>query len=67
MVFFQQENKKIIKGIIVVHMWGNVCDFSKLRNLCKKRNIKIIEDASESLGSSFLDGKIKNIPVQLVI
>ncbi len=56
---FNKKTKKIIKGIIVVHMWGNVCDFSKLRNLCKKRNIKIIEDASESLGSSFLDGKIK--------
>ena len=43
--------KKTIKAIIVVHMWGNVCEFEKLKKICKNRSIRIIEDASESLGS----------------
>ncbi len=51
------KTKKIIKAIIIVHMWGNVCEFEKLKKLCKKRNIKIIEDASESLGSFLIKSK----------
>ena len=43
--------KKVIKVVIVAHMWGRACDFSKLKNICKKRNIFILEDAAEALGS----------------
>ena len=46
-----KKTKKIIKALIIVHVFGNVVDFTKLRIICKKRNIKILEDASESLGS----------------
>ena len=44
---------KIIKAIVIVHMWGNVCEFDQLKKVCRKKNLKIIEDASESLGSYF--------------
>ena len=46
-----KKTKKIIKVIIVAHMWGRICEFSKLKRLCKKRNIFILEDAAEALGS----------------
>ena len=46
-----KKTKKIIKVIIVAHMWGRACDFSELKNICKKRNIFILEDAAEALGS----------------
>ena len=46
-----KNTKKEIKAIIVAHMWGRACDFSELTKLCKKRNIYIIEDAAEALGS----------------
>lgn len=42
-----------IAAIIIVHVWGNACDFQLLKNICKDRNIKIIEDAAESLGTTF--------------
>ena len=42
---------KAIKVIIVAHMWGRSCNFSKLKHLCKVRNIFILEDAAEALGS----------------
>ena len=48
---FNKKTKKIIKVIIVAHMWGRACDFSSLKKLCKKRNINILEDAAEALGS----------------
>ena len=45
-----------IKAIVPVHVLGNMCDMNKLVSICKKYNISIVEDAAESLGSSF-DGK----------
>tara|TARA_X000000950_G_C13887460_1_gene649450 strand:+ start:299 stop:1429 length:1131 start_codon:yes stop_codon:yes gene_type:complete len=45
-----------IKAIVPVHVLGNVCDMNRLILICKKYNIKIIEDAAESLGSTY-DGK----------
>jgi perosamine synthetase len=46
-----KKTKKILKVIIVAHMWGRPCDFLKLKKICKKRNIYILEDAAEALGS----------------
>ena len=46
-----KKTKKIIKVIIITHMWGRACNFSKLKEICKKRKIFIIEDAAEALGS----------------
>mgnify|MGYP001038413582 CR=1 FL=1 len=46
-----KKTKKIIKAIIVVSTWGISKDLKKLKKVCKLMNIKIIEDAAESLGS----------------
>lgn len=46
-----KKSKKIIKVIIVAHMWGRACNFFELKRLCKSRNILILEDAAEALGS----------------
>ncbi len=45
------KTKRVIKVIIIAHMWGRACNFAKLKTLCKKRNIYILEDAAEALGS----------------
>jgi len=52
-------NKKII-AIIVVHTFGSLCKLDKLVNICKKKNIYIIEDAAESLGAYYKSGVFKN-------
>ncbi|MBT4370494.1 MAG: LegC family aminotransferase, partial [Candidatus Marinimicrobia bacterium] len=49
--------KSKISAIIPVHVWGNAAQLDELIPLCKKRNIKVVEDASESLGSIYTDGK----------
>ena len=56
---YNLKTNKIITAIIVVHMWGNVCDFINIKKFCRKRNIKIIEDASESIGSYFVKSNKK--------
>ena len=44
---------------MVVHVFGNAVDFTRLHSVCKKNNIKIIEDAAESLGTFYTKGKFK--------
>ena len=54
-------NKKTIKkisAIIVVHMYGKLCELTELTKICKKKNIKIVEDAAESIGSFYKKNKI---------
>ena len=49
-----------IFAIMPVHLFGNLVNLDKLSKICKNKNIKIIEDASESLGSKYLSGKFKD-------
>ncbi len=51
--------RRKISAIVPVHIWGNACNLSDLVELCKKRNIKIVEDASESLGTYFKENMLK--------
>jgi len=45
-----------ISAIIPVHVWGNAAWLDELIPLCKERNIAVVEDASESLGTIYIDG-----------
>lgn len=57
---YNKRTKKRISAIIVVHVWGNLVDLDDLVFICKKKNIKIVEDASEALGSFYSKGTFKN-------
>tara|TARA_Y100000741_G_scaffold237728_1_gene181912 strand:+ start:2100 stop:3260 length:1161 start_codon:yes stop_codon:yes gene_type:complete len=54
-----KKTKRKIKALIPVHVWGNAVQLDELIKLCKERNISILEDASESLGTMYLYGKYK--------
>ena len=56
---FNKKTKKRISAIIPVHVWGNAANLDELVLLCKERNIKIVEDASESLGTNYINGSLK--------
>ncbi len=56
-------NKKTgnrISALIVVHVFGNAVRLDKLINLCRKKNIALIEDAAESIGTFYTSGKFKD-------
>ena len=55
-----KKTKKKIKAVIPVHFSGNAVDLEAIVNFCKKKNIKIVEDAAEALGTFYLRGKLKN-------
>jgi len=48
------------KAIIVVHFAGNPCNISKLKEIKKKFNVAILEDAAHALSSSFSNKLIGN-------
>lgn len=50
---YNKKSGKIIKVIIVTNIFGHIADYQNLRKVCKKFKIKILEDASESLGSFY--------------
>lgn len=45
-----------ISAIIPVHVFGNAVWLDELDEVCKERNIKIVEDASESIGTIYIRG-----------
>tara|TARA_R110000868_G_scaffold153644_9_gene379161 strand:- start:8029 stop:9174 length:1146 start_codon:yes stop_codon:yes gene_type:complete len=49
------KTKKVVKAIIPMHTLGHAVDMLSLTQLCLKYNIKVIEDASESLGAKWGD------------
>ena len=54
---YNRKTNRKISAIIPVHIFGNAVDMEKLVPICKEKNIKIIEDSSESLGTVYKNGK----------
>ncbi len=50
---YNKKTRRKIKAIIPVHIFGHPTDMDTLVEICKKNNIGIIEDATESLGSEY--------------
>lgn len=48
-----RKNKKVIKVLIVVHIFGHPAKIKSLVNIAKKFKIRVLEDAAEGLGSKF--------------
>ena len=51
---------KVIKAIIIVHVFGNPANMERLMEIKEKYNLKVLEDATEALGSYYLQGKYAN-------
>ena len=56
---FNKISGKKISALIVVSVWGVPPKIDNLYKVCKNRNIKIIEDATEALGSTYIGGRFK--------
>ena len=50
---FNKYTNKRIKFMMPLHMFGHPAKIIELKKIAKKYNLKIIEDAAESLGSTF--------------
>lgn len=50
-------NGSIVKAIVVVHVFGNMADMVSIMYIAEKYNLKVIEDATEALGTKYIEGK----------
>ena len=48
------------KVLVPVHLCGQPCDMKRIRELCNKYNVKIVEDASHAIGGSYQGAPIGN-------
>lgn len=50
---------KIVKAIVVVHVFGNLADMEAIMEVAERYHLKVIEDATEALGTYYTSGKYK--------
>ena len=51
---------KKTKCIIPVHLSGFCCDMDRLKSICKKKNIYLIEDSAQALGATYKNKNLGN-------
>lgn len=49
--------EKAVKVVVVVHVFGNMADMVAIMDIAKQYNLKVIEDATEALGTRYTEGK----------
>ena len=47
---------KPVKAVVVVHVFGNMADMEAVMDIAHQYNLKVIEDATEALGTKYIDG-----------
>ncbi|RBP58089.1 aminotransferase in exopolysaccharide biosynthesis [Alkalibaculum bacchi] len=53
------KTNKHIKALVVVHVFGNMADMEKIMDIASQYNLKVIEDATEAIGTYYTEGKYK--------
>ena len=46
-----------VKAIVVVHVFGNMADMEAIMDIAEKYHLKVIEDATEALGTYYTEGR----------
>lgn len=54
-----RHNGAAVKALVVVHVFGNMADMEAIMDIAEQYNIKVIEDATEALGTYYTEGKFK--------
>ncbi|MDF2801228.1 MAG: LegC family aminotransferase [Anaerocolumna sp.] len=54
-----KKTQRVIKAIIIVHVFGNMADMERLIEVASRYRLKVVEDATEALGSYCTSGKYK--------
>lgn len=57
---------KTVKAMIPVHVFGDHCDMDRLMDLAERFHLIVIEDATESLGGVFSQGRYRGRPTGTV-
>jgi perosamine synthetase len=55
---YNRKTGRCVRAIVPVHVFGNAVDLQNLIPICNEHNIKVVEDASESLGTYYNAGDL---------
>ncbi|MEY8481364.1 LegC family aminotransferase [Lachnospiraceae bacterium 48-21] len=56
-VLIHKASGKHVKAVIVVHVFGNMADMEEIMQTAREFNLKVIEDATEALGTRYSSGR----------
>lgn len=56
-VLVHVSTRRRIKAIIVVHVFGNMADMQGIMDVAEKYHLRVIEDATEALGTYYISGR----------
>lgn len=48
----------VVKALVVVHIFGNMADMISIMETAHQYNIKVVEDATEALGTKYTEGSL---------
>ncbi|MBU0713406.1 LegC family aminotransferase [bacterium] len=57
---YNKRSGKRIPAIIIVHVFGNAVNVFELLSICRERNIRVVEDSAESIGSYYIQEPLLN-------
>lgn len=52
-----KHNDAVVRAIVVVHVFGNMADMDSIMHIAGRFNLKVIEDATEALGTKYTEGR----------
>lgn len=55
----ERQTGRQIKAIVVVHVFGNMADMEAITEIAADYQLKVIEDATEALGTYYIKGKFQ--------
>jgi len=55
---FNRQTKRRVKAIVPVHLLGHAVDMDPILEMARKYNLRVIEDAAESLGAKYKDRSV---------
>ena len=48
-----------VKTVLVVHVFGNMADMVRIMEIAKQYHLKVVEDATEAIGTYYTEGALK--------
>lgn len=54
---YHKATGKRVKAVVVVHVFGNMADMESIMDIAAEYHLKVIEDATEALGTRYTAGK----------
>lgn len=58
-ILTQTDTGAVVKAMIPVHVFGFTCNMDEIMDIAKKYNLIVIEDAAQSIGTTFATGRYK--------